>query len=114
MSYAAAAALQRALFERLTDDAVPEALVGVPIVDMPAEGALPETYVALGPEQVRDASTKTSRGAEHRVSVTVTSAGGGFQKAKRIAGAVCDHLETALPLLDTGRLCNLDFLRAQA
>ena len=114
MSYLASAALQRALYDRLTDASVPAEMAGIPVVDMLPEGPLPETYIALGPERVRDASTKTSRGAEHRITITVTSAGGGFQRAKQNAGAVSEQLEAAVPALDSGRLCNLDFVRAQA
>ncbi|MEM1360144.1 MAG: DUF3168 domain-containing protein [Pseudomonadota bacterium] len=114
MSYQAAAALQRALFQHLTAADVPTDLADVPVVDSLIAGALPETYVALGPERVRDASTKTTRGAEHRVIINVTSAKGGFQKVKQIAGAVCVQLDKTLPTLDVGTLCAFDFVRAQA
>lgn len=114
MSYGASAALQRAIYARLTEPGVPAELSGVPVVDMLPEGPVPELYISLGPERVRDASTKTSRGADHRVTITVTSSGGGFQRAKQIAGALCDWLEATAPVLETGRLCDLDFVRAQA
>lgn len=114
MSYAAAAALQRALFARLTESGIPAAMAGIPVVDAQTGGALPDTYIALGPEKVRDASTKTSRGADHRVTITVTSATGGFQQVKQIAGGVCEQLESVMPPLETGQLCALDFVRAQA
>ncbi|MCV6598446.1 MAG: DUF3168 domain-containing protein [Mangrovicoccus sp.] len=114
MSYAASAEMQRALYDLLTSDAAPAELAGVPVVDRMAEGTLPPLYIALGPERVRDGSTKTSRGAEHRLTITVISALGGFAQIKQIAGAICTHLEGQRPSLSQGQVAGLQFLSAQA
>ncbi len=110
MSYGAAAALQAAVFQALTDA---PALAGVAIHDaVPPSPA--GTFVLLGPEEVRDASDKTGPGAEHVLTVSVISDGTGFLAAKTIAGAICDTLAGAVLALARGRLVNLTFQRATA
>lgn len=114
MSYAMAAALQAAVFERLGADVVLGALVGTAIHDAPPPGPLPPLYVTLGPEEVRDASDKTGAGARHEFSVSVIGDGGGFLAVKTAAAAVSDALIGAELSLARGRLVALEFLRAQA
>jgi len=75
---------------------------------------LPETYVSLGPEQVRDRSDKIGRGAAHDFTVSVVTAAAGFEVAKALAGAVSDALLEADMVLARGRLVGLDFLQTKA
>lgn len=110
MSYAAAAALQRAIWEVLV--AAP-ALAGVAVHDA-LPPAPPGTFVLVGPEEVRDASDGSGAGAEHRLVVSVISDAAGFLQAKTIAGAISDVLCGAALTLTRGRLVSLDFLRAEA
>jgi hypothetical protein len=111
MSYGSAAALQSAVYARLTAAA---ALAAVPVVDaMPSGGGL-GTFVLIGPEEVIDQSDKTSGGAEHRLSVAVISDATGFAAAKAVAVAVSDALDAAPLVLTRGRLVSLMFLRARA
>lgn len=117
MSYAFAAALQAAVYGRLRDDPAVAALVGGAIHDAPLPppgGAIAEDYVTLGEESVRANDTKTSRGAVHDFAVTVHSGRDGFERAKRIAGAVCASLVDAPLALAAGRLVALRFLAAKA
>jgi hypothetical protein len=114
MSYAAAEALQAAIYARLQGDAALGALVGAAVFDAVPAGTPPETYVVIGPEEVTDASDRTGRGAEHRVVVSVVSGAAGFSRAKAAAVAVSDALEGAPLLLARGRLVGLWFLRASA
>lgn len=114
MSYAASAALQAAVFDRLTGDAALSALVGGAIFDAPPPGPLPETYVALGPEEARARGDASGGGAWHRFTVSVVSAGPGFLAAKRAAAAVSDALVDSDLSLARGRLAGLHFLRARA
>jgi hypothetical protein len=79
MSYAMSAALLEAVHARLSGDAALAALVGGAVYDAPPEGALPEIYVAIGPEDVRDRSDGTGRGAWHRFVVSVVT---GFLKLR--------------------------------
>jgi hypothetical protein len=114
VSYAASAALQKAIFGHLQAANRPSDWDEIPIVDALDQGLVPDTYISIGPETVRQASTKTSRGAEHRITIAVTSASGGFYRLKEIAGWVCEHLDGTRPNLPIGTLCALEFLRAQA
>lgn len=111
MSYAGAAALQAAVFQRLSGF---PALAGVAVVDAQPTGATTGTFVLIGPEDVRDASDKSGAGAEHRVTVSVISDAAGFLPAKTAAVAVSDALGDAKLVLARGRLVSLQFQRAVA
>ncbi len=114
MSYGVSAALQAAIYQQLAGDAQVSALVGGAIYDALPAGTLPETYVTLGPEEVRETSDRSGAGAMHRFTVSVVSETAGFSAAKVLAGAVCDALEGAALTLDRGRLVGLWFERASA
>ena len=114
MSYAIAAALQRAVFQRLSSDAALAVLVGTDIYDALPNGVLPPLYVVLGAEDVRDASDKTGGGAWHQLTVSVVTQSAGFAPAKAAAAAVSDALVDAAMTLDRGSLVSLNFHKAKA
>jgi len=114
MSYGMAAALQSAIWQRLSGDPALAALVSGAIYDAAPQGAVPDLYVVLGPEDVRESGDGTAAGAEHRVPVSVVSAAAGFLVAKQTAGAVSDALDGAALTLDRGQLVSFNFLRARA
>lgn len=115
MSYAVTAALQAAVYARLAGDAAVGAAVGTAVYDaVPPGPQPPPTYVAIGPEEARDRSDKTGRGAEHDFTVSVVSRAAGFQPAKLAAAAVSDALVGAELTLARGRLVEIAFLRARA
>lgn len=114
MSYGVAAALQEAVFQALQADAQVSNLSGGAVYDALPGGELPETYVTLGPEDVRDRSDMSGAGAEHRFSITVTTAQAGFVTAKSLAAAISDALAGADLTLSRGRLVGLWFERAVA
>jgi|FEC22Drversion2_1045045.scaffolds.fasta_scaffold00048_16 hypothetical protein len=114
MSYASAAALQAAVYQRLMGDSAVDALVGSAIYDAVPPGPLPPLYLSIGPEDVRDRSDKTGAGAEHDFTVSVVTEAAGFQTAKALAGAVSDSLVGAELLLSRGRVVDIWFLRARA
>lgn len=114
MSYAMSAALQGAVFQQLIADPVVSGLVGAHVFDAVPMGNVPETYVSLGPELVRDRSDMTGAGAEHEFTVTVYSTEAGFERSKTIAAAICDALVDAGLTLTRGRLVALNFFKAQA
>lgn len=114
MSYGMGAALQAAVYRALVADEALEALVAGRIHDAAPPGVVAGTYVALGPEEVRDASDGTGGGAEHRFVVSVVSDAGGFQQAKEAAAAVSDVLLGTEMVLARGRLVGIWFLRAVA
>lgn len=114
MSYGVGAALQAAVFGALTGDATLAGLVGSAIYDVVPSGTVPALYVSLGPEEVRDRSDKTGRGANHVFTVSVVTEVPGFQAAKEVAAAVSDALVDAPLVLSRGVLVSLSFERARA
>ena len=114
MSYAVAAALQGAVFQRLFDDQGVDALVGDAVYDALPSGNLPDTYVTLGPEEARAASDRTGGGAWHQFSVSVVTSTAGFFTAKEVAAAISDALVDADLTLARGTLTALHFMRARA
>lgn len=114
MSYAMAGALQAAVYQRLQNDAALSALVGSHVYDALPSGRVPDLFVSLGPEDVRDASDSTGAAADHRFIVSVISDEDGFFDAKAAAGAVSDALVDASLTLSRGRLVGLWFERAKA
>lgn len=114
MTYAIAAALQKAVFERLASDATIVGLVDDAVYDAIPHGMVRGTYVALGPEDVRDASDDTGYGAWHELVVSVVTDEAGFAIAKQVATAVSDALVDAPLTLERGALVALNFFRARA
>ncbi len=114
MSYAVSAALQAAVYQQLTADVTLTGLVGSAIYDAVPAGSLPDLYVSLGPEDVREASDGSGRGAVHVFTVSVVSEAAGFQSAKAAAGAISDALIDAPLVLTRGQLVSLNFDRARA
>ncbi len=114
MSYGVGEALQRAVYGQLQADAGLAALVAGAIYDEMPSGAAPETFVSLGPEEVRDRSYQTGGMAEHRITVSVVSGAEGFAVAKAVAAAVSEALVDADLVLTRGRLVALRFFRARA
>ncbi|MBQ2263484.1 MAG: DUF3168 domain-containing protein [Loktanella sp.] len=114
MTYAIAAALQSAIYRRLTADPALTALIGTAIYDALPAGPVPPLYLLLGGEEVRDASDQTGQGADHALTITLHSQDSGFAAAKQAAAAVCDALlDAALPLT-RGTLVGLHFSKARA
>lgn len=111
MSYALSAALQLAVFQHLSSD--PD-LAGVAIHDALPTGPVPQTYVLLGAEEVRDGSDVSGGGALHRFNVSVHSDSAGFSLAKQLAATLCDGLINAPLSLSRGHLVGLWFDRARA
>lgn len=111
MSYGVAAALQAAIYARLTT--APE-LAGVSVVDAQPVGGGTGTFVLIGPEEVIDQSDKTGGGAVHNLTVAVISDAAGFAAAKTVAVAVSDALNEPPLVLTRGRLVGLRFVRARA
>ncbi|MBL3569379.1 DUF3168 domain-containing protein [Rhodovulum sp. BSW8] len=114
MSYGMAAALQAAIFQRISGHAAVAAIVGEAVYDAVPAGRLPPIYVSLGPEEVRDASDKDAGGALHLVTISVVSEEAGFARAKAAAGAISDALTEAPLVLVRGRVVGLWFDRARA
>ncbi len=114
MSYGASAALQAAIYGCLVSQPTISALVGSAIYDALPAGPLPDTYVTLGPEDVRERSDASGSGAWHRVIISVVTEEAGFHAAKLLSAAICDALVDADLALNRGHLTGLHFHRARA
>lgn len=114
MSYALSAPLQAAVYTALIADGALTALLQDHIYDAVPTGTLPETYVSLGQERVRDASDATGNGALHRLDVSIFTTQPGFAGAKQVAARISDVLHGANLALTRGRLVFLHFERAEA
>lgn len=107
MSALAAAALQTALYERLTGDAeLMASLTGV-FDHVPAKTALP--YAVIGPATAVDWSTKSFSGQRHSLTVSVYSDRPGALEAKTLADRVHALLVASPPLPAGHKLVAYDF-----
>ena len=82
----ASADLQRAIYAAL-------GVQGRPVFDAAPAGEMPEAWIALGPERVRDASDGTAEGSVHLIEVICGAGPGGFVAAKEAAAEVDAALE---------------------
>lgn len=115
MSYVHAPALQSALYDRLASDAALAALVGGHVYDMAPEGAArPPVYVALGPEDVADASDSGGAAAVFTFVVSVVGTDTGFATVKQAAARVCAALVGAALEVPGGRVTGVRFRKARA
>ena len=114
MSYAVSGALQAAVFAALSGDAALAALVGSAIYDAVPAGTVPDLYVRLGTETVREASDGSGAGAVHALTISVITTNPGFASAKAAATAVSDALNGADLALTRGTLVSIQFERATA
>lgn len=107
------AALQEAVFARLSGDAELIGLLGGPnVFDGPPRNAA-APYVHLGEIDVRDWSTAGDPGWEIRFALVVWSSEGGRSQGLRIADRARALLHDAAPALDGFRLVNLRHLSTE-
>lgn len=117
MSYAAAVALQGAVYQQLQNDVALAAIVGDAVFDAMPVDAPSGVFVSLGPEEAKDAGDMTAPGSQHDFVVSVlsgTDESAGFGAVKAAAVAVTEALEQGGLMLDVGHLAGLWFLRAKA
>jgi hypothetical protein len=100
-------ALRKAVVARLLQDAALTGLLGQGRVfdEVPRAGQAP--YLVLGEGSVRDWSSASDRGHEHRLTLAVWSKEGGAKEALAIADAAVTALESLPVALDGHRLVNL-------
>lgn len=117
MSYAAAVALQGAVYQQLQNDVALAEIVGDAVFDAMPVDAPSGVFVSLGPEEAKDAGDMTAPGSQHDFVVSVlsgTDESAGFGAVKAAAVAVTEALEQGGLMLDVGHLAGLWFLRAKA
>lgn len=104
---AAAAALQRSVFQALSGDAALGLLLGGAKVFDGAPTGTPLPYVSFGRASAFDWSTTTEEGTEVLFSLHVWSRGKGAKEAQAIMERVGARLRAGLGALDGHRLINL-------
>ena len=114
MSYAAAGALQKAVFAALTQDAGVSAALGGAVYDAVPAGVLPEVYAILGPEEVRSRGDSSGATAQHDFTISVVSSAQGFAVAKAAAGAISEALSGADLAMERGVLSDLVLRKSRA
>lgn len=114
MTYVLGEALQAAVYQRLSGDPNLETLVGSAIYDALPTGPVPDLYVTIGAEEVRDRSDATGHGSLHRFLVSVVTDTDSYGRAKMVAASISDALADANLPMSRGRLVGLWFERAVA
>ena len=100
-------ALQKAMLERLRNDAQLSALLGgAKVFGRPPRRENPP-YVAFGDAEARGWNTFGARGTEHKVTLHVWSAHGGRKQAYEIISRLDDLLDDAALTLTDHHLVNL-------
>lgn len=114
MSYAMSLALQTAVFARLSRTEALVSGMGAAVFDALPPGDVPDLYLALGAEKVRDASDAGGQGTIHDFTLSVVSTAAGFASAKQAAAIAIDALTGHALTLSRGRALALRFHRAAA
>lgn len=106
--------LQTAIYERLSTDAVLSSIVGSHVYDAMPAGPVPDLYVLIGDESVKDASDVSGAGAVHDLVISVMSTADSFLILKEAAAAIWAALETPALVPARGRLVGLWFRASSA
>ncbi|MGB7316462.1 MAG: DUF3168 domain-containing protein [Planktotalea sp.] len=106
--------LQAAIYDRLSTDASLAAIVAGHVYDAVPAGPMPDLYVLIGEEAVKDASDQSGAGAMHEVLISVLSTADSFLTLKQAAGAIYTALESAELPLSAGRVVGLWFRSSAA
>ena len=115
MTYRLSAALQSAIFDRLSNDPDVDAAFGGAVFDTPPAGELPSLYLTIGSEDVTARDDKSGSGAVHRLALAIVASNSGFFDAKSAAGLVETSLTRPGPwLMDQGRIVDVRFSKARA
>lgn len=107
-------ALQSALYDRLAADPALGAIVGAHVYDAMPAGPVPDLYVLIGEEAVKDASDKTGFGAVHDVLISIMSTADSFLVLKQAAVAIWAALDASDLTLSRGRVVGLWFRSSTA
>lgn len=106
--------LQSAIYDRLSQDVDLAAIVSTHIYDAVPAGPVPDMYVLLGEEAVKDASDQSGAGAVHEVLISVMSTADSFLTLKQAGDAIWQALDSAPLVLSRGRVVGLWFSSSAA
>ncbi|MGL4542145.1 MAG: DUF3168 domain-containing protein, partial [Polymorphobacter sp.] len=102
--------VQKLLVAALRQDSALAVLVQGIFDGVPAAAQFP--YVTLGPDLTSDWSSKTSRGHEHRVSLSVWDEAAGTARAKSVLAAIEDAVRQLAGAIDAHQIVSVLFLRS--
>lgn len=94
--------VQVAVFDRLASDPAVLAIVGSHVYDAVPAGALPNIYVLIGEEVVKDHSDSSGLAAHHDIAISVISSVESFLMMKDAAAAITTALQAAPLSLSEG------------
>ena len=114
MSVLLSGALQTAIYGRLSSDLALAGIVGAHVYDAVPAGPVPDLYVLLGEEAVKDASDKSGSGAVHDVLISMMSTADSFLTLKEAATAIWAALDSSDLLLSQGRVVGFWFSSSSA
>jgi hypothetical protein len=106
----ASLAVQKLLTAALRADNEISVLVSGVFDFVPVQAAYP--YITLGPDLASDWSSKTNRGHEHRVLMSVWDAPGSSARAKQLLAAIEDAVCGMAGSVENQRIVNVLFLRS--
>ncbi len=107
-------ALQTAIYDRLSSDIDLGAIVGAHVYDAVPAGPVPDLYVLIGEESVKDASDQSGSGAVHDILISVMSTANSFLLLKEAAAAIWTALDSATLVPSRGRIVGLWFRASNA
>ena len=106
--------LQTAIYERLSSDAALSNIVGNHVYDAMPAGPVPDLYVLLGEETVKDASDASGAGSVHDFVISVMSTADSFLILKEAGAAIWAALDGSDLVPNRGRLVGLWFRASSA
>ena len=106
--------LQTAIYARLSTDPDLAVIVSTHVYDAMPAGPVPDLYVLIGDESVKDASDATGAGTVHDLIVSVMSTADSFLTLKEAAAAIWSALDAAPLILSRGRVVGLWFRASSA
>ncbi|WP_439142602.1 DUF3168 domain-containing protein [Planktotalea sp.] len=107
-------ALQTAVYDRLSADSELASIVGAHVYDAVPAGPVPDLYVLIGEESVKDASDISGAGAVHDLSISVMSTANSFLVLKQAAATIWAALDATALVPSRGRVVGLWFRASQA
>ncbi|MGH1577209.1 DUF3168 domain-containing protein [Planktotalea sp.] len=106
--------LQSAVYDRLVANVELGAIVNAHIYDAMPAGPVPDLYVLIGEEVVKDSSDVSGAGSQHDVLISLISTADSFLTLKQAASAVWTALDSSDLVLSEGRVVGFWFRASTA
>ena len=114
MKYEYSNDLQKAVFTAIHENIeIVEVTEGAIFDHVPSTQILPEIYVRIGDEQLRNRSTKTNSITESIFEVSVFSQKQGFLAAKKLSSKLAEQITNTHMGIESGKLVGIWFIKSQ-